>query len=65
MVFGSCYGGFGKATSYAFNSIVNEVPDLFVWLGDAAYTDVIFDGGVADDEYVKTKFDNTLNNEDY
>jgi hypothetical protein len=46
-------------------SIANEVPDIFVWLGDAAYTDMIFDGGIADDVYVQGKFDSTVNDPDY
>jgi hypothetical protein len=46
-------------------SLADEVPDIFAWLGDAAYTDVLFDGAVADESYVQQIFDDSYYDADY
>ena len=38
IAYGSCYG-IWDFESNAFESIVKEKPDVWVWLGDAAYVD--------------------------
>ena len=38
LAFGSCYGIFSH-TSDIFETIADQKPDLFVWLGDVAYVD--------------------------
>jgi len=38
IAFGSCYGIFGKKGDI-FRAVVQNDPGLWVWLGDAAYTD--------------------------
>ena len=38
MSFGSCFGLFGRENDI-FKSIESEKLDLWIWLGDVAYTD--------------------------
>ena len=52
--FGSCYGIFSH-TSDMFETIVDNSPDLFVWLGDVAYVDLPAQGPMPI-EYVKERF---------
>lgn len=40
IVFGSCFGQFGVRNDQVWKSIRNHQPDLFIWSGDVAYTDV-------------------------
>lgn len=42
IAFGSCFGQFGVRNERVWESIHNYHPDLFIWSGDVAYTDVFF-----------------------
>lgn len=41
LAFGSCANQFRKKNPEIFHSIANWNPDLFVWLGDAIYADIL------------------------
>ena len=46
----------------------NEKPDIFVWIGDAAYIDLMFDGtktSASELSHVKERFDQTKNDKGY
>jgi phosphodiesterase/alkaline phosphatase D-like protein len=38
IVFGSCFGLFNK-TSDIFKTVIENDPDLWIWLGDVTYAD--------------------------
>jgi len=40
IAFGSCFGQFGVRNEQVWTSIRSQRPDLFIWTGDVAYTDV-------------------------
>ena len=60
MAFGSCYGIFSH-TSDIFETIAEERPDLFVWLGDVAYVDNPRHFGPMPPEYIHERFELTKN----
>lgn len=71
LAFGSCFNGFGYKRFEIFESILNNNPDIFVWLGDVAYLDefnfsLIF-GSVPpfSKENAIKKFDETYNEKHY
>ena len=41
IAFGSCYGLDGRSSDI-FKVIQNGKPDLFIWMGDVAYTDDVY-----------------------
>lgn len=70
--FGSCFNGFAHNKRFdAFDSILKNNPDLFVWLGDVAYLDNLDHNlllGLVpkyDEVKLKTKFDETFNEKNY
>ena len=38
---GSCYGQFKNTNPRIFESIADDDPDLFIWLGDSIYGDLV------------------------
>ena len=58
IAFGSCYGIFDK-TSDIFQTIAQDEPDVFVWLGDAAYIDSPQDFSPMPATYIKERFQMT------
>ena len=60
LAFGSCYGMLDHKSDI-FKSIVNYEPHMWLWLGDAAYTDDILAGACIFSPFTDIdKFDNSM-----
>eukprot|EP00347_Sterkiella_histriomuscorum_P018200 403346407 len=69
LAFGSCYGIFDYKGDI-FKTIVQNDPSLWIWLGDAAYTDQVRKAGFTSDnsmpmDYIKHRFQQTLDDKHY
>lgn len=53
------------AHSDTFNAVNRENSDLFAWLGDAAYTDILMKYDQQGAQYVKERFRNTYDDGGY
>ena len=60
MAFGSCYGIFSRSSDI-FETVVEDSPDVFVWLGDVAYVDNPSHFGAMPTDYIKERFEKTKN----
>ena len=70
IAFGSCYGlSFmdHRYSSDIFTQISNESPDVFLWLGDAAYIDKspVFRSGSVEKEEIQKRYQNTKDSKGY